>query len=137
MPRSRRAAGDADLRGAARGPAPARGDRRLARAAAVALGFSRRARVRLPSAVQPAHRLREFRIGREAAGVDAADGTIRLRPRISSAKPIRREFGHACGRIFSSRSTIASSLSFGNACARIIVIAAVEREMPAWQWMRR
>jgi hypothetical protein len=30
------------------------------------------------------------------------------------------------------RSTIASSLSSGKACANIIAMAAVEREMPAW-----
>ena len=30
-----------------------------------------------------------------------------------------------------------SSLSCGNACVNIIVMAAVEREMPAWQWIKR
>jgi len=43
-----------------------------------------------------------------------------------------REFGQACGLIRRSGSTIASSLSSGKACANIIAMAAMEREMPAW-----
>ena len=48
---------------------------------------------------------------------------------------IIREFGHACGLVCNSRSASSFSFSCGCAWARIISVAAVEREIPAWQWI--
>ena len=82
--------------------------------------------------IKPAHGLAKLRAPHELPRVDA--GTVAamsrpLRSRSSSAKPIIREFGHDCGLVCKSRSASSSSPSCGCACARIISVAAVEREI--------